>query len=105
VELIPGEIDPCEGIEYFRIVVVILLCEGGRTRKTIWQLSAGHEKSVPASKINILVGHGQLDSIPEIHTVTRTTQNEALLWKITDLGIEKTLSWCRNILYLAHTGI
>jgi hypothetical protein len=23
------------------------------------------------------------------HTVTRTTQNEALLWKITDLGIGK----------------
>jgi hypothetical protein len=26
---------------------------------------------------------------PCTYTVTRTTQNEALLWKITDLGIEK----------------
>ena len=39
------------------------------------------------------------------HSVTRTTQNEALLWKITDLRIERAPCWCRNILSLAHTGI
>jgi hypothetical protein len=38
-------------------------------------------------------------------TVTRTTQNEALLWKITNLRIERAPCWCWNILSLAHTGI
>jgi hypothetical protein len=30
---------------------------------TIWQLSAGDEKSVPAWKISIFIGHGGIDSI------------------------------------------
>ncbi len=38
------------------------------------------------------------------YTVTRTTQNEALLWKIAVLGMKKVPCGCRNILPLAHTG-
>ncbi len=38
-------------------------------------------------------------------TFTKATQNEALLWKIAVLGMEKIPSWCRNIFYLTHTGI
>jgi hypothetical protein len=59
-------------------------------------------------KITAILGdHGEPSRhwIILIYTVTRTTQNEALLLKITDLGIEKAFCWCRNILYLAHTGI
>ncbi len=55
---------PCEGIEDFRIVVVICCVWGYRTytsigqhifnTQTIWQLSAGDYKSIPALKIYIL---------------------------------------------------
>ncbi len=38
-------------------------------------------------------------------TVTKATQNDALLWKIPVLGMEKAPCWCRNLLSLAHTGI
>ncbi len=38
-------------------------------------------------------------------TVTRTTYNEALLWKIAVLGMKKVPCWCWNILPLVHTDI
>jgi hypothetical protein len=38
------------------------------------------------------------------YTVTKATQNEALLWKIV-LEREKAPRWCGNILSLARTGI
>jgi len=41
----------------------------------------------------------------ELYTVTRTTQNEALLWKVAVLGMKKPPCWCRNILPLVHIGI
>jgi hypothetical protein len=39
------------------------------------------------------------------YTVTKATQNEALLWKIAVLGREKASCRCRNFLSLSHTGI
>jgi hypothetical protein len=39
------------------------------------------------------------------HTVTRTTKNEALLWKIAVIGMKKVPCWCCNILPLVHTDI
>ncbi len=52
---------PCEGIEDFRIVVIICCVWRKNTpigqhisdTQTIGQLSAGDEKSIPALKINI----------------------------------------------------
>ncbi len=39
------------------------------------------------------------------YTVTKATQNEALLWKIAVLGREKVSFWCRNFLSLSLSGI
>jgi hypothetical protein len=39
------------------------------------------------------------------HTVTRTIQNEALLWKIAVLGMQKAPRRFWNILSLSHTVI
>jgi hypothetical protein len=40
-----------------------------------------------------------------LYTVTRTTQNEALLWKIAVLGMQKAPRRFWNILSLSHTVI
>jgi hypothetical protein len=40
-----------------------------------------------------------------MYTVTKANQNEALLWKIAVLGMEKSPCWCRNNLSFAHAGI
>jgi hypothetical protein len=38
-------------------------------------------------------------------TVTKASQNEPLLWKISVLGMDKTPCWHRNILCLAHASL
>ena len=77
VDLILEDIVPCEEIEDFRIVVIISCVWGKDTpigqhisnMQTIWQLSAGDEKSVPALKINIFMWHGRPDSILDSYSI------------------------------------